>query len=187
MSRLIAGFFVAACLLGPAGAGEVADKAVQAEALADDGEFIRALSLLDEAAEQLWERSPLAFRRALWVAGPPIGFGAYNPREDNAYSAGDEMIVYAEPVGFGWRKSGDLWQTEFAADLTVRDAEGEVLYEQKDFRKLEVSSRVRNREFMATFTYTLSGIPAGEYTIETTLRDAVTGKSGSVTLPFIIR
>ena len=187
MVRLLTGFIIAIFLLSPAGAGEIADKAAQAEALAGDGDFAGAMTALDQTAEQLWDRSPLVFRRALWVAEPPNGFGAYNPRENNQYAAGDEMIIYAEPMGFGWRKSGDVWRTDLVSDLTVKDAEGEVLYEQKNFNKLEIGSRVRNREFMATFTYTLTGIPKGEYVLETTLRDAVTGKSGTLALPFVIR
>ncbi len=63
---------------------------------------------------------------------------------------------------------------------------GEVLLKKSDFQKLQLGSRVRNREFMARFTYTLTGIPAGEYICETTLRDAVTGKSGTFALPFVI-
>ena len=56
-----------------------------------------------------------------------------------------------------------------------------------NFEKLEIASRIRNREFMATFTYTLTGLPAGEYVIETTLRDVITGKSGILALPIVIR
>jgi hypothetical protein len=187
MSRLLASFLVSACLLGSATAGEISDKAAEAEELAAAGDFLPAMALLDEAADRLWGDSPLVFRRATWVAEPPFGFGAYSPRESNEFGSGDEMIIYAEPVGFGWRKSGDIWRTAIATDLTVKDADGEVLYEQEDFQKLEIASRVRNREFMATFTYTFSGIPPGEYSVETTLRDSVTGKSGTLSLPFVIR
>lgn len=187
MARLLASSLVSVCLLGPAAAGEIADKAAEAEELAAAGDFLPAIALLDEAAERLWSDSPLVFRRVIWVAEPPLGFGAYSPRESNEFASGDEMIIYAEPVGFGWDKSGDIWRTGIVTDLTVKDAGGEVLFEQEDFQKLEIASRVRNREFMATFTYTFSGIPPGEYSVETTLRDTVTGKSGTLSLPFVIR
>jgi len=187
MYRLLASSLVSALLLGPAAAGEIADKAGEAEELAAAGDFLPALALLDEAADSLWSDSPLVFRRVIWVAEPPLGFGAYSPREGNEFASGDEMIIYAEPVGFGWQRSGDIWRTGIATDLIVKDAGGEVLFEQEDFQKLEIASRVRNREFMATFTYTFSGIPPGEYSVETTLRDTVTGKSGTLSLPFVIR
>ena len=187
MLRIFATILVAVLPLGPAAAQGIADKATEAEAMARDGKFIEALATLDEAARVLWDQAPLTFRRGIWLAEPPNGFGAYNPRETNVFAAGDEMMVYAEPVGFGWTKSGDIWRTNLISDLAVKSKDGELLLSQKNFQTLEIASRVRNREFMATFTYTLTGIPAGEYVVETTLRDIVTGKSGTLALPFTIR
>jgi len=40
---------------------------------------------------------------------------------------------------------------------------------------------------MTRFTFTLTGLPVGPYTLETTLRDAISSKSGSFTLPFVIK
>jgi hypothetical protein len=176
-----------ALVTGSAAAQDLAGKAGEAEALARDGKFIEALAALDEAANALWERAPLAFRKVLWVAEPPGGFGLYNPREDNVFDSGAEMIAYAEPVGYGWRKSGDLWTMDLVADLLVKSKDGEVLGSQADFQKLQITSRVRNREFMAQITYRITGIPAGEYLIETVLRDNVTGKSGTFALPVTVR
>lgn len=187
MLRILAGVLVVALSVGSAAADELSDKTKAAEDLAAAGKFLEAMDALDDAATLIWDRAPLTFRRALWVAEPPAGFGAYNPRETDAYAAGDEMIAYVEPVGFGWRKSGDTWQTDLAADVSIKDKDGKEIFAQKDFQKLALSSRVRNREFMTRFTFTLTGLPAGDYTLETTLRDAVSSKSGSFTLPFVIK
>lgn len=168
-------------------AAEIVAKATEAETLAGQGKFIEALDALDDAVDALWDQSPLTFRRTLWVAEPPDGFGAFNPRETNQYAAGDQMIVYSEPIGFGWSKSGDIWRTDLAADLAIKSKDGEVLLSKQDFQKLVLGSRVRNREFMATFTLTLTGIPDGDYIADMTLRDQVTGKSGTISLPFVIR
>jgi hypothetical protein len=187
MLRILAAVLLVGLSLGQASADELADRTRAAEDLAGQGKFLESMDALDEAATLVWDRAPLTFRKALWVAEPPTGFGAYNPRETNQYTAGDEMIAYVEPVGFGWRKSGDLWQTDLAADVTIRDKDGKEIYTQKDFQKLALSSRVRNHEFMTRFTFTLTGLPSGEYTLETTLRDAISSKSGSFTLPFVIK
>jgi hypothetical protein len=40
---------------------------------------------------------------------------------------------------------------------------------------------------MTDFTYTLRGLPAGNYQIETRIRDEVSGKTGSFSLPFTVR
>jgi hypothetical protein len=188
MLRKVAGVLVSALLLlGPAVADELADRTKAAEDLAGAGKFLEAMDALDDAATLVWDRAPLTFRKALWVAESPSGFGAYNPRETNQYAAGDEMIAYVEPVGFGWRKSGDMWQTDLAADVSIKDKDGKEIYSQKDFQKLALSSRVRNHEFMTRFTFTLTGLPAGNYTLATTLRDAISSKSGSFELPFVIK
>ena len=187
MRRVLLGMLLAASFATTAAAADLVAKATDAQTLADQGKYIEAIAALDAATDALWEQSPLVFRRALWVAGPPNGFGAYNPRETNVYTAGDQMIVYAEPVGFGWSKTGDIWQMNMAVDLTIKSKDGEVLLTKDDFQKLSIASRVRNREFMTTLTLTLTGIPPGEYIADTTLRDQVSGKKGTMTLPFVIK
>lgn len=187
MRRALLGMLLAISFAAPAAAADLVARATEAQSLADQGKSIEAIAALDAATDTLWEQAPLTFRRALWVAGPANGFGAYNPRETNVYAAGDQMIVYAEPIGFGWSKTGDIWQTNLAIDLTIRSKDGEVLLDKPDFQKLAIASRLRNREFMTTLTLTLTGIDPGEYIADTTLRDLVTGKHGTMSLPFIIK
>jgi hypothetical protein len=189
MQRLVAALLGAFSLASVAGAAaqDIAGKATAAETLAADGKFVAAMDALDEAAAALWDKSPLVFRRALWVAEPPTGYGAYIPREANVFGSGSAMHLYTEPVGFGWRKSGDIWRTDLIIDVVVKTPAGEQLFQQSDFNRLQLGSRVRNREFMAHVTYTLSGLPSGEYVVDTTFRDAVTGKSGTFSLPFVIQ
>jgi hypothetical protein len=187
MRRALLGMLLAVAFAAPASAADLVAKATEAQSLADQGKYIEAIAALDAAADTLWQQAPLTFRRALWVAGPPNGFGAYNPRETNVYAAGDQMLVYAEPVGFGWAKTGDIWRTNLAVDLAIKTKGGDVLLTKEDFQKLTIASRVRNREFMTTLTLTLNGIRPGEYVADTTLRDLVTGKKGTMSLPFVIK
>jgi hypothetical protein len=188
MRRLILATLLSLTVALPAHAQAIADKAREAEGLLARGRIIEAIEALDEAANALWEKAPLSFRRSVWVQQPGSGFGAFRQRANNVFPAGEPLYLYAEPIGFGWkRQQDDTWQTDLIADLTIRDANGKQLAEQKDFQRLNITSRVRNREFMVNFTYTLSGIPKGNYLLETTLRDQVTGKSGSTTLPFVIQ
>jgi hypothetical protein len=187
--RTFAALTLAALLAcaGPAAAQSVAEKAKQADALAADGKFVDALATLDDAEGVVWDKMPLACRRILWVADKASGFGIYNPREGNAYGAGEAMLAYAEPVGFGWRKSGDIWHAELAADVVFRSDSGAELVKKQDFGHFPLASRVRNREFQLDLNFSLSGAPPGKYLVEIQLRDQVTGKKGSCTLPFVIR
>ena len=40
---------------------------------------------------------------------------------------------------------------------------------------------------MTSLTLTLTGIPAGEYIADTTFCDQVSGKQGTMSLPFVIK
>lgn len=167
--------------------GDIAAKARDAETLVAEGKFIEAVGALDEASTKLWDASPLTFRRALWVATTPDGFGAYNPRENNVYASGAPMIAYAEPVGFGWKQSGDVYQTDLGIDIVVKDKDGAELLRRADFQGLKLGSRVRNHEFMMHYTFTFTGIPTGDYVLDVITRDKVSGKSGAFSLPFLVR
>ncbi len=170
-----------------AAATETAGKTGNVDLLAAQGKFTEAIAALDETAAALWEKAPLSFRRVLWVAAMPEGFGAYNPRENSVFASGAKMIAYVEPVGFGWRKNGDMFETDLAIDLVVKGKDGAVLLTKDDFQGLRIGSRVKNREFMTHMTLTFTGIPAGEYVAETTMRDKVSGKRGTFALPFTVR
>jgi hypothetical protein len=178
-----------ALLLGPsiAGAQDIAGKAREAEALLARGRVIEAIDALDEAQAALWNKAPLDFRRGIWVMEKAEGFGIFRPRPDAVFTAGQPMLVYAEPVGFGWTRNGEIYTTDFVADVVFRNKAGTEIFRKDEFQVFNLSSRFRNREFMCNFTYTLTGIPAGEYTVETTLRDRVLGKKGSFTLPFTVK
>jgi len=177
-----AGATVAAALMQ-----DISTMLKEAAALAERGKFVEAFGALNEAETAIWDRMPLTIQRALWVADNPTGFGVYTPRPDNVFDAGAPMRIYAEPIGFGWSKSGDLWHVELRADLVLRKHDGTELFRHADFQKLALASWARNREFMTTFTYTFSGLPKGEYLVDTTLQDAVTGKAVTFSLPFVVR
>jgi hypothetical protein len=173
--------------VAPAAAQDIAGKAREAEVLLSRGRVIEAIDALDEAAVALWERAPLSFRRGLWVVDKAAGYGIFNPRASSVFDSGETMLVYAEPVGFGWRRDGEIFQTDIAADVVFRTADGKEIYRKDEFQNLALAGRVRNREFMINFNYTLTGVPKGEYVVETTLRDRVSGKKGNFILPFTIR
>src|SRR5262245_4347704 len=104
---VVAGATVAAAL-----APDISTRTKVAAALAERGKFVEAFGALNEAEAAIWDRMPLTIQRALWVADQPTGFGVYIPRSDNIFDAGAPMLIYAEPMGFGWRKSSDLWHVE---------------------------------------------------------------------------
>jgi hypothetical protein len=186
MLALLAGLFSSSARaqeLSP----EALDQQVKAaEALAADGKFVEALDVMRAATVSLWEVAPLTFRRALWIEEAPGGWGVYTPRRD-AYASGDKMIAYAEPVGFSWRESGEQWVIEWTADMVIKSKDGTELQRVNDFQQLKITSHERNQEVFASFTYTFTDIPSGEYVVDTVLRDKGSGKTATFSLPFVIR
>lgn len=177
--------FAAMLLLGTVcRAGEIADRAAEAEQLAASGNYLDAMAALEQAQDLLWAQAPLSFRRTVFTAGTPTGYGIYDLRESSTFKRTEPLIIYAEPMGYGYGRDGSIYTIDLALDFAIRDASGTVIAEQRNFGTLALRTRFPNKEFMAKVTYDFSGIPAGDYEVTTTAHDQATGKSGSFTLPF---
>lgn len=141
----------------------------------------------EAAVVEAWNATPLALRTALFVTEAPQGFGLYNPRPEAVFKPGESIVVYAEPVGYGWTDNGNgTFGFGFTVDLAIKNKEGGVLASQENYQRAEFSSRSRNRELMLTFTLTLDGAPAGDYVVEYLIHDITGDKQGTISLPFTI-
>ncbi len=188
MTRLLSTFAILAILAGsPAAlAGEIADKAAEAEQLAARGKFEEAVKALEAAQDGLWAQAPLMFRRALFTAGEPTGYGVYDLRENSVFKRSEKLIIYSEPLGYSFGRNGSLYVIDLALDFIIKDASGKVVAQQEKFGNLTFNSRFPNKEFMAKVTYDFSGLPAGQYTVTTVAHDTASGKSAEFTLPFTL-
>ena len=186
MKRLIAAACLAAALALPARAGEIADAAINAEALASEGKFDEALAALTEAQAKLWDLSPMFVRKAFFVAAEPGGFGIYQARANSTFPKAEKLLIYAEPVGFGYNRDGELYVVNITMDFDILNPAGKSVAAQKNFGVLGLTSQVPNREFFAKITYDFSGLNAGDYSVLTTLNDTVSGESVEITLPFTL-
>ncbi|WP_127520295.1 hypothetical protein [Mesorhizobium sp. Z1-4] len=149
------------------------------------GQTLDDIVTAEEAVIAAWQQTPLTFRTSLFADSKPQGFGIYVERAHNEYAPGEPIIVYAEPVGYGWHESPDGTYTfGFNVDFLLKDDEGRIVAGQENFQQLELNSRFRNREFMLVLTLTVDGAPAGSYTIEYRVRDVASDKEGTIALPF---
>ena len=141
----------------------------------------------EQAVIEAWEKTPLTMQRALFVTEEPKGFGIYTPRSSSRFKAGEPIIVYAEPIGFGWNSIEDnQFEFGFNVDLAVKTAAGESVGGQDNFGKLAMKSRHRNREFMIHLTLHLNDAPPGDYLVDYKLHDLGTDKTTTLELPFTI-
>jgi len=150
-------------------------------------ESLAAIEAAEATVAAAWQAAPVGVRKATFVAAPPTGFGLYEPREDAVFAPGEPLVVYAEPVGYGYAALPDgRWRFGFDVDLLIKTADGAIIGGQEGFERLALDSRRRNREFMLTLTLDLDGAPAGDYVLVYTLNDITGGKAGLLSLPFTI-
>ena len=166
-------------------AGEIADAATEAEALLTNGAPAEAWELFDQATELFWAEAPLAFRAAL-LAESVTGFGQFEPRETATYVVGDPLIVYLEPIGYGWTAIGNEFRVRLAVDIEIASDEGGLIASETDFAVIEHLGRTRSREFQATIMMTIPQLPTGGYELTLTLRDITTGKIAAAPVGFEI-
>jgi hypothetical protein len=169
-----------------AAAGQVLDDATTAEALLNSGKPVQALAAIEDAFNVTWDAAPLGFSEASFVTGKPAGFGIYDTRPTSIFKPDEQMMVYAEPFGYGFGKDGDIFKIDFSADFELRTAKGQILHSQSDFASLDMKSRRRNKEFQVFIVYNFKGLKPGDYVLETTLHDLNSPKTGSFELPFTI-
>jgi hypothetical protein len=167
-------------------AGPVADAAARAEDLMAQSKFVEALDALDAAKEEVWKQAPMTFRKALFAAADPTAFGVYDIKEGTTFKRQELLIIYAEPVGYGYGRDGDFYLISLALDFTVKDRDGKVIAKQENFGTLNFRSRFPNKEFMTKVTYNFSGLPAGDYEVVTTARDQNSPKSAEFSLKFTL-
>lgn len=174
--------------LTAARAGEIADVAKEAEAKLQAGKAVEALEDMRKAVRLAHNQSPLAFRKALFVAEPPAGFGLYKARANAVFKRDEPLVAYVEPVGVGWEKKGEgQYHALLTVDFEVRNPQGDILAGKRDFGRFEFTSQEENTEIMTKLTLTLTGAPAGQFVLGVIYHDKTTGKQATVDLPFEIK
>ncbi|GAA0778894.1 hypothetical protein E1180_19405 [Roseibium denhamense] len=145
-----------------------------------------AFSSARSAYVEAWESSGLAFAKALLTETKSNGFGQYSPRADADFAAGDPLYVYAEPVGYAFAQTGTGQSYQLTASYKLLNGSGQVLAEQQNFAEFSGSGRSLQLQLSAGLSFEFSGLPGGEYQLETMFTDTVGQQSASFTLPFTV-
>ena len=135
---------------------------------------------------EAWEKTPLTIRRALFINGEPRGFGLYQERGSKEFKHGEKIVVYAEPVGYGWKDLGKgMFELGFVVDFLIKSRDGKIL-EKENFMRIATETHTRNLEFMVILTLNMSSAPAGDYVVEYKLHDIASDKTTTFEMPFKI-
>jgi hypothetical protein len=148
---------------------------------------VEAVEMLRKAMIIVSEKGKFTFRKALFVQGPPQGFGVYTQRKDNIFKIGERIYVYLEPVALTWKKQDGFYRTLVTVDYEVRTPEGKVVLRQPNAGKVDLKSREQNQEVMFQFNLGLSGARPGKLVLAATYRDSVSGEAASFELPFELK
>jgi hypothetical protein len=149
------------------------------------GQSLDEIDRRDEAVRQAWKKTPFTMRHALFITGEPKGFGSYMPRSAAPFKAGEQIIVYAEPVAFGWKSVEDgQYEFGFTVDFILKTAAGKIIGGQDKFANVVFKSRAQNREFFLKLDLNLTDADPGDYLLDFRVHDAETDKSAMIELPF---
>ena len=147
---------------------------------------LAAIEAAETALAAAWDATPLAFRTAVFATSDVAEFGRFTPRDGSEFAPGEPIIVYAEPVGFGWTEGAGGFRSGFDIDLTIRRPDGVPLLEKPDFMEAGLEGATRNRDFMLLMTLDLTGAEPGSYILDYTVRDVASDETALISLPFSI-
>lgn len=159
----------------------VAEQAERIGQMQASGDFAGALAAARALQAGLWDEAPgIDFTEYLPETERSAGFGLYNPRPDARYKQGEPVIIYVEPVGFGYGAGGEgIYLVGFYVDLQVLGQDGNELANAVNITQLDHATRARVQEFGTDVIYNFNGLAPGKYRLVTTLRDKNSARSGS--------
>lgn len=111
-----------------------------------------------------------------------MGYGAYMAHPF-VYKPGDNIVLYLEPVGYGFKQVVDqlgntLNQINLTADMIISASNGTQLTSIKDLPALSIISHNKNTEmFMTLKVAQQTPFPVGDYKITYIIKDGSSGKS----------
>jgi hypothetical protein len=116
------------------------------------------------------------------------GYGVYEERNTNAFSPGEDIVLYVEPTGFSHQpvapiapNNDTLYLMNFTADIVITDTDGNVLAGFQDLPISEIVSHHQNKEINLVITLSQSSpFPEGNYTLLYTVRDEPSGNTFEV-------
>ncbi|MGF9563676.1 hypothetical protein [Neorhizobium sp. JUb45] len=156
-------------------------------ATAAHADALENLTKAETKMYEAWAKVPFSERIVTFVAQKSGGYGIYQEKQGTVFKQGEPVITYVEPIGFGWKElPGEMYETNFVADLVLKDDKGAVVTDQKGFVKNVLQSHNAITEFSMDFTLTLDGAPAGNYVVTYTINDISSGEKFSFDQDFSI-
>ena len=185
MRAVVAAIVAAAVVLGP-GVGMCGERFERALAEARRGLAARdaalTLGALRRAMAIAWAQLPFTAIDVRLAQDLPTGYGLFRVRRSNVFRPSEPLFLYMEPVGFTVRRDPrtGFYFYHLVADFNLVDSSGRVVGGRREVAHFKGTSRYFPDRLPVSFTYSLKGLPPGSYTVETVLRDLLSGRSHTV-------
>jgi hypothetical protein len=164
-----------------ADAADVGPLLDRARAANGRGDHAAAIEALEQALEAVRTEAPLVLAAFTLVERPAKIYGDYAARREAAVPRGQPLEFYVEPKNLVYvRKSDGTLETTFKADVRILGGDGKPLFEQADFGSWRFASRSRVQDVYMNLKLSVTGAPAGDYTVEFIVRDGNSTKTARV-------
>ena len=109
-------------------------------------------------------------------------YGIYQEHRSNIFRPGEDIILYAEPVGFSHVpvniNNTKLYLINLTASIILSDTQGNILFGRENVPVLDIVSHTQNTEMFARLRVGQSSpFPPGGYVIKYILTDVPSGKN----------
>ena len=179
-SKLWVGVLLSAMSASAFGA-DIAPQLGRAGAAAEKGDSAAAIAALQDALDAVRAEAPLSMEPFVIVSRPAALFGDIVPRKSTTFSGDDELLFYMEPKNLIYKKdAGGAYAPGLEIDLEIADSAGDVVATKDAFGSFKFTSKSRLQDIYVNLTVTLSGAPAGDYTIRFVVRDINSDKVARV-------
>jgi hypothetical protein len=166
----------------PASAGEIAEKAAEAETLLQAGNAAAGFEALNAAVDAYWGAAPLTLRQVYFAGPASTGLAAKRP--DGPFLPGEAARIYLEPLGYALAEANGTYTISLDTGIEIRTPGGIILAKAENFGHLEWKGTVKNRSFNGRIRIELPALKPGDYELILTVDDPAGGKTASATLPF---
>lgn len=167
-------------------AGEISDSSKAAEILVENGKEYEGYKRLQDAVDIAWEKMPLIIENAN-LANSASGYGLYVERPNSTYKKEEEILIYAEVLGYGYG-ADSIGSRTLGFDIGIRlyDNNGKIVFTKKEWVSLNKTIRHKNREFFLEITLNPTNLPATNYSAILDVRDKNSAKTANFEIEFEI-
>ncbi|HUP98092.1 MAG TPA: hypothetical protein VM073_09130 [Usitatibacter sp.] len=145
------------------------------------------IEALEKQLEDLRNAAPMEIKPFMAVKRAPQYFGDYEPRADNVYKRGEELLFYGEPKNLMLQKDAKgVYQPAFDVDVEIKGP-GDASMKKDKFMTFKLPTRSRVQDIFLNLTLSLGQAPAGKYNVKFTVRDLNSKKVASAASDIVLK